>query len=172
MGSLPAPTDRMTVTIPGTPITQGSMRAFSRGGRTIVTHDKGPALNYWRSTVTLFARRAWGGRPPIDGPVSLTLTFRLPRPPSHLGTGRNAGTVKASSPALPHAGLDLDKLVRAVGDALTQARIYKDDSRVCQTSTEKVYAAPGEEPGVTIHLEAISVYARCEHGSIQESPAA
>lgn len=140
----------LTFTVPGDPVTQGSMKAFARGGRAVVTHDKGPALNHWRSRVTLEARRAWGRAAPLDGPVAVTLVFRLARPKGHYGTGRNAQRVRPSAPALPHTGLDLDKLARAINDALTQAHIWADDSRVCTMTTHKTYAGPDEQPGVDI----------------------
>ena len=35
----------------------------------------------------------------LDGPVSVTVDFYLPRPKSHYGTGRNAGALKPSAPA-------------------------------------------------------------------------
>jgi hypothetical protein len=41
----PAPAAALRITVPGDPVMQGSMRAFARGGRAIVTHDKGLALN-------------------------------------------------------------------------------------------------------------------------------
>ncbi|RII41901.1 RusA family crossover junction endodeoxyribonuclease [Galactobacter valiniphilus] len=162
----------LTFTVPGDPITQGSMRAFARGGRAIVTHDKGPALNHWRSRVTLEARRAWGRAAPLDGPVAVTLTFRLARPKSHYGTGRNAQRLKPSAPALPHTGLDLDKLARAINDALTQARVWADDSRVCSMTTHKVYAGPGEMAGVDVTVEPLTVPSQRQHDVIGQSLAA
>jgi len=162
----------MNITVPGDPITQGSMRSFARGGRAIVTHDKGPALNHWRSRVTLEARRAWGRAAPLDGPVAVTLVFRLARPKSHYGTGRNADKLRPSAPALPHTGLDLDKLARAINDALTQARVWTDDSRVCTMTTHKTYAGPGEQAGVDVTVEPMSVTSQRQHDVIGPSLAA
>ena len=56
----------------------------------------------------------------LDGPVIVTVDFYLPRPKSHYGTGRNAGALKPSAPAEHLTMPDLDKLTRAVGDALTR----------------------------------------------------
>lgn len=172
MTTVASPPDTLRITIPGTPITQGSMKAFARGGRAVVTHDKGPALNHWRSRVTLEARRAWGRQAALDGPVAVTLLFRLERPAGHYGTGRNAGKLKPSAPALPHVKPDLDKLIRAILDALTQARVWADDSRVCRLTTEKVYATPGEVAGVDVTVEALTVPSQREHDQIATSLAA
>jgi Holliday junction resolvase RusA-like endonuclease len=35
---------------------------------------------------------------------------------------------------------DLDKLIRAVADSLTDAKIYADDSRIVRITAQKVYA--------------------------------
>ena len=50
--------------------------------------------------------------------IVLDLLFRFPRPRSHFGTGRNAGQLKPSAPFYVRTRPDLDKLARAVGDAL------------------------------------------------------
>lgn len=61
----------------------------------------------------------------IDGPVSMQLTFRLTAPKS---VRREHPTVRP----------DLDKLVRAVLDALT-GLAYKDDSQVVSIQASKTY---------------------------------
>jgi crossover junction endodeoxyribonuclease RusA len=85
---------------------------------------------------------------PFHGPVELHLAFDLPRPSGHFGTGRNAGTIKPSSPTWPIVAPDLDKLVRAVMDSVTDAGLWRDDSQVVAIHATKCYVTT--PPGVTI----------------------
>ena len=45
---------------------------------------------------------------------------------------------------------DVDKLVRAIFDAMTGI-VYKDDSQVCDSSEQKRYA-DGRAPGVWVYI--------------------
>jgi Holliday junction resolvase RusA-like endonuclease len=85
---------------------------------------------------------------PFRGAVELRLGFDLQRPVGHFGTGRNAGIVKASAPAWPTVAPDTDKLARCVGDAITDAGLWKDDAQVAVLHAAKRYVA--ERPGVLI----------------------
>ena len=88
---------------------------------------------------------------PITGPVEVTVTFRFARPAGHYGTGRNADTVRPSAPAHPTGGKgDIEKLVRAVHDALTAAGVWRDDAQVVRLNAAKVWCHKGERPGATI----------------------
>jgi crossover junction endodeoxyribonuclease RusA len=78
---------------------------------------------------------------PFVGPVELRLGFDLPRPAGHFGTGRNAGVLKPSAPAHPAVMPDLDKLVRCVCDAITDAALWKDDSQVVVLHAAKRFAS-------------------------------
>ena len=73
---------------------------------------------------------------PIDEPCELIVNFYMPKPAS----------VKRS---LPTVSPDLDKLIRAVGDSLTDSGIVVDDSRIVRISARKLYAE-GIESGATI----------------------
>ena len=48
---------------------------------------------------------------------------------------------------------DVDKLQRAVGDALKKARILTDDSRIVQWIAGKRWAPPGAPPFAAIQLD-------------------
>ena len=126
----------LTFTVYGTAIPQGSKRAFSmktKGGKNItrVVNDN-PNLDRWRQQVAETALEKWGNVP-LDrcDAVRLSLAFFRPRPASHYGTGRNAGTLKASAPAFPTGRPDTVKLARAVEDALTGI-VWRDDAQVCR----------------------------------------
>lgn len=93
-------------------------------------------------------------------PVGVALVFRVSRPKSHYGTGRNAGTLKSSAPLAPLAGYtgadrrtrigDVDNYAKAVLDEMN-GKCFDDDSQVVELSATKLYA-DDEAPGVTISI--------------------
>lgn len=134
----------------GRPAAQGSKRHVG-GGRLI---ESSRQVGPWRDAVRQAAIEAMAGRPPIDGPVYLVQVFALPRPKSHYGTGRNSGQVKRGAPHRPPVRPDLDKLARAVGDALTGV-CYHDDAQVVNLCAAKYYATSSGRlsvPGVEIRV--------------------
>ena len=136
------PQPLVSVTVPGLPQPQGSAKAYRRGQRVIVTSDN-PRLAAWRDRLAygIVASRqaaaALHGHPVVrhDGPVRMSLVFRLVRPKS------------AAKRAWPTTRPDLDKLVRAVGDAMTDAGVWRDDSQLVALEATKVYR---EAPAVDI----------------------
>ena len=130
----------ISVTVLGEPIPQGSMRAFVRGGRAAVTSDN-PRLRSWRQDVASVLAGA-GER--FNGPVKLAVHFYLPRPASHFG---RRGTILPSAPPFPvGARADLDKLVRAIGDAATAAGVWRDDGQVVRITASKLWCDIGGAP--------------------------
>jgi Holliday junction resolvase RusA-like endonuclease len=127
---------KLSVRVPGIPIPQGSMRGFVVGGRAVLTSDN-PRLRSWRNDLAaaLFAARSG---PPMTGAVVLKVWFFLPRPASHYG---RHGRLLPSAPARPiGARDDLDKLVRAIGDAATVAGVWRDDGQVVDCHSSKRWA--------------------------------
>jgi Holliday junction resolvase RusA-like endonuclease len=97
----------------------------------------------WRKLVVAQAALAVPLHGPLDGPVVADMVFTLARPADHLGTGRNAGGLRPSAPACHHGRPDLSKLARATEDALVDAGVLRDDSRIWRYGElAKVYAAP------------------------------
>lgn len=144
----------LVLDVDGVPVPQGSKKlGLNRATGRAVLLDDNAALAGWRYLLALRARQGWG-KSPWAGPVAADLRFYLPRPASHYGTGRNAGIVKASAPAVPGVKPDLDKLVRAVFDSLTVAGVWADDSRVVDLAARKRYA-DGRPPGVLVTLEEV-----------------
>jgi len=125
--------------VSGLPIPQGSTRAFVVKGRPIITSTS-KGLGSWRQLVAGEAQRLVSA--PIDGPVAMTLSFRLPRPKS----------APKKRWIYPSKRPDLDKLVRAVLDAVTQV-IIADDSQVVSLTAIKEYGPPG----VLVQVDEIEV---------------
>lgn len=120
----------LQITALGVPIPQGSTKAFMpRGARLPVVTADNARTKPWRQAIVDASREQMEGRRPIDGPVELRVVFYMPRPKS-----------APKRVTEPSAKPDLDKLVRAVGDALTAAGVWADDSRVVFVAARKVYA--------------------------------
>lgn len=146
-------TERFSVFVPGRPVPQGSKTAFvsKSTGKPIVV-DKDVRLPAWRMKITTYAREAMADRATLTGPVGIRVEFILDRPKWHMGTGKNADTVKPSSPSHPHSMPDLDKLLRAVFDGLTDAQVWADDGQVVWCLTYKVYAGMPPFPQTGVHI--------------------
>lgn len=124
----------MRLLVYGTPIPQGSMKAFTPKGwkRPILTSDNAKTKP-WRQAIVDAAVVMRGGRS-FEAPVHLSVIFYLPRPKS---APKNIHR--------PAKKPDLDKLVRAVCDALTSAGVWRDDCQVVRVTAEKVFAAGMED---------------------------
>lgn len=152
----------LTIRVVGTPIAQGSKRAFVNkytGRAQVVDDAKG--LMPWREAVThaaLLAREdaEFGELIPTEiGPVRVVIRFLFNRPKGHYGTGRNANLVKESAPAHPVTARDVDKLSRGVLDALTAAGVFADDKQVIELTAVKAYTAGVALEGAEIRVEGI-----------------
>ena len=134
--------------VAGIPVPKGSAKAFvnKKTGRAIVTQTNGARQRPWASAISLTAQEK--GCKPTQGAVQLTLTFSMPRPKSHYGTGKNSCVLKTSAPLYHTSTPDLDKLTRCVKDALTGVAWF-DDSQVTILNAIKVY---GDNPGVVISI--------------------
>lgn len=139
----------LMVRVHGIPAPQGSKRHVGNGRMIESSRKVGP----WREAVKAAVLAATSRKPTaLDGPVQVDITFILPRPKGHYGTGRNAGKVRTSAPAEPTTKPDLDKLLRSTLDALTDVGAIRDDSQVVRIEAAKVYSWPEEPPGATIHI--------------------
>jgi len=98
-------------------------------------------------------RQAWNaaGRPRADDDdaLLLTLEFVLAHPAGHFGTGRNAGTLRASAPTLHLSKPDIDNLCKLPLDALT-GHLYRDDTQVTSITASKRWCDLDEQPHTTI----------------------
>lgn len=130
----------ITFTVFGVPIPQGSMRAFMpKGGRyPIVTADNAKTKP-WRHSIIAAAQEALGGRGPIDGDtaVEVEVMFFMPRPSS--APRRVTEPVKTR-------GSDIDKLERALLDALSAAGVFRDDAQVISVVKRKAFAGGHRDP--------------------------
>lgn len=148
--------DHITITVHGRPAPQGSKRAFAirKGGvltgKVAVIESSHDRVKSWRQAVVDEARSAlgWGERPPLNGPLDVSMIFYMPRPKGHYRTGKNAHQLRDSAPTCPATAPDLSKLCRSTEDALTDSGIWADDALVvnyCRLA--KVYVREDHYPG-------------------------
>lgn len=154
---------RLHLTVEGLPISQGSMTSIIKGRwnatrtfftaytrkdgmplvETVANNDK--KLRPWRKQMTAEMLDAWGGQPWLElTDIFVSVEFRFPRRAQDL---RADGTPKPRAPFYKRSAPDVDKLQRAVFDALTDAQVWRDDSLVVDVHARKVYA---DAPGVVV----------------------
>jgi Holliday junction resolvase RusA-like endonuclease len=129
----------VSLSVTGNPASQGS-HAIMYGRIVQVNSSKHKA---WRKAIVQEAIATlpddWE---PIDEPCELIVNFYLPKP-------------KTVDRQLPSVSPDLDKLIRAVGDSLTDSGVVTDDSRIVRISARKLYAE-GIQPGATIQVKTLN----------------
>jgi Holliday junction resolvase RusA-like endonuclease len=125
----------------GIPRPQGSKRHVGNGVM-IEASDVKP----WRKAIANAVFEAWissGDDRSFTGPVVVWATFFMPRP-------------KSVRRLLPTVSPDLDKLQRALGDALSiDSQALTDDAIIVKWHSAKVYA-DSHEPGVLVAIKAIN----------------
>lgn len=148
-----------SIVVLGTPVPQGSANAFIVGKvkpHAVVTHDNAET-EPWRDSVRAHARREVGPTIRYLRPAAVHVAVEFVMP-------RRASAPKRSTP--PHTRKpDIDKLTRAVLDALTGV-VYEDDSQVTEIDASKREAEPGEQPKASIRWWAtFDALRRSEGGS-------
>lgn len=123
------------VWVPGVPRTQGSMKSVGRGN---MVHSD--ALVAWRSLVASELRRYaltpagfYGDGLPWLGPVAVRCIFVR---------GDGVG--------------DIDKLARAVLDALTESRVIGDDVQVVKLHCDRVERVGGRGDGAFVMVATVN----------------
>lgn len=143
-----------TFIIPGSAAGQGDKRHVG-GGRMI---ERNPKLRPWRADAIAAIQSAMEARfgadrsqwPVMDGHLEVVAHFRWPRPKAHFGTGRNAGVLKGGLPHTRNTPPDVDKLLRALFDAMTQSGLIRDDARIVHVDSWKRY---GRVPEVFVSVQ-------------------
>jgi len=140
----------LNIHVLGVPRPQGSMKAHVLpNGKVAMRYP--PAVFEWRRTIQQAVAEL--EESPVHGAVRLRLGFDLPRPIDHflpVNSKRSVPEVNPSAPAHPTVAPDLDKLVRAICDAITDTGLWRDDSQVVMITAAKRYSSP---PGVHIAIE-------------------
>jgi len=148
-------------TVSGNPRPKGSMRfgVSKHTGRVVPigprrTRKDGSKipdyLKIWTKEIQLIAAHSMDGAP-YDGFVRVSAQFRYARPKDHYCTGRKSATLRPDAPMYPASRYfaDLDKLLRALLDAMTGI-VWVDDSQVVEFgNVSKIFG----DPGATVKVE-------------------
>ena len=121
--------------VPGTAAPQGSKRLL---GKVMVESSR--RVHPWRSDVRTTALQNKPHGWTMAGPVAVELIFWFPRPASHYGIKNGISYLKPTAPVEPVSARvgDLDKLCRAILDALTGVA-YLADRQVVELEARKAY---------------------------------
>jgi len=122
--------------IAGTPKAQPRVKATMRGRHAGVYTPK--TAEDWKHSIK-HELRAYAGKV-IEGNFTIELCFYFKRPLSHYGTGRNSKLIKDAAPRRHTQKPDVDNLAKAVLDALTDIRFWRDDSQVTKLTIQKHWA--------------------------------
>jgi crossover junction endodeoxyribonuclease RusA len=137
----------------GTPVPQGSTRAFVVAGRAVTTAAN-PRTRPWKAAVAAVAAEARPEDWPMLSPIEVRARFAFTRPAAHYGSGRNAGRLRPSAPTHKVSVPDVDKLLRAVLDALTGV-LFVDDRQVVAVDASKGF---GEVAGAWVRVTALELH--------------
>jgi len=135
----------------GTPYPQGSKAAFNdKRGNARMRESSGVNFAAWRNAIvdkaiTERERRTVA----LTGPLSVDVTFRYRMPQSRPKADRVHGL------AWRQVGADLDKLCRALGDALEIANLIDSDSLIAEWNARKVEVCDAWE-GAVIRITQLS----------------
>lgn len=121
----------------GTPMPQGSKKAFAVHGRAMVKESNTLGHARWRNAVADKAREAASIVGRLDGPLRVDITYRFPMPKSRgaRALARKIGW-KITAP-------DRDKLDRAVNDGLVAGGLIRDDALICDGRSIKIEVVDG-----------------------------
>jgi len=133
--------------IPGEPKGQPRPRAFARNGM-VRMYDPGTAEG-WKSCI---AAALVGKVPaePMTGPIMVTMAFSMPRPRNHYRTGKQSHRLRDDAPVYHTGKPDADNLAKAVMDALSALRVWRDDAQVAHLYVEKRY---DDTPGCVLRVQ-------------------
>lgn len=123
------PSTPITFFVPGVPAPGGSKRGFYIPAlKRVVITDACKRNKPWQECVRAAALQAYKGEP-LTCALHMAVTFLMPRPKSHFGSGKHAAALKPSAPRYHTQKPDATKLMRSLEDALTGI-VWRDDSQV------------------------------------------
>ena len=133
----------------GKPAPQGSKKHVGRG----ILVESSKHVYGWRKYIKVTAKRLLPKGWHATMGIQLEAEFLFKRPKNHFRTN---GELKPSAPThcTTRVG-DLDKLVRALADALTGVA-YEDDSQIISFKTTKRYVRNNEREGANVWVTTIS----------------
>lgn len=134
--------------VPAIPVAQPRQRhrVMNIGGHAVAKNylpQKSP-VNAYKASIQHALHEAYQG-PPLEGPLSVTMVFVMPRP------GNRIWKKRAMPRELCVKKPDVDNLYKSSADALT-GLAFRDDAQIVQATVEKWIAAGDEAAHVRIRI--------------------
>lgn len=126
---------------------KGRPRAAVIHGRAKIYTDA--ATRKYELVIRKFATKLMGDRRPLEGPLSVSLRFRL-SPPVSMSKRQRAAVLAGEQPYFGR--IDCDNAAKSVLDACN-AVCWGDDKQIVRLFVTKVAA---EKPGVDVHILALA----------------
>jgi Holliday junction resolvase RusA-like endonuclease len=79
---------------------------------------------------------------PLEGAISVSMVFHMPRPNSHYRKGKYSHLLKSNAPEHHILKPDIDNIVKFYLDAMSGI-FWDDDARICRVEASKVYSKDG-----------------------------
>lgn len=138
----------------GEPKGQPRQRHFARKiGNTYVARAYTPGTaEAWKTEIALAAKKEGLDGKLLDGPIRVTAFFWFQRPKSHFGSGKNSAVLKQSAPRAHTKKPDVDNVVKALFDALTQVGVWRDDAQVAAAMFHKGWSTGMGSTSLTVEI--------------------
>jgi Holliday junction resolvase RusA-like endonuclease len=133
----------LSFAVNGVPKPRAKFKATKMGK----VYDTGSA-DGWKERVFITVRQIWGGKPPLEGPLSVAIDFYLPRPKRLYRKKDPDGPMWHGE---PHNN-DRDNLEKTTLDALQFSGVMIGDGQVCTGLVQKFYTKKGGSSGAMIKV--------------------
>ena len=131
----------------GIPKGQPRPQAFSmkdkKTGKSVARLRTAGTAESWKSDIVA-AGTAWRPIVPLENAIEVALIFWMPRPKRLMRQSDPIGAINHESKP------DIDNLIKAVLDALTNDGWWRDDAQVSKVTASKMYHARVGSPGAQI----------------------
>lgn len=140
----------ISFSVVGRPQQRGSKRPMPRkGGGPVLMIDANKKSGPWMDAVAHRAAEAMNGRPLMRGALKVVATFNFKRPGTHYYKRKAGDLLRDDAPHFHESTPDADKLLRAIGDAMSGV-VYVDDKQIALVKVAKVYTGSSEGVDVIV----------------------
>jgi len=119
------------------PLSQTRHKAKRAGNRVIMYDPSSKDKDMFKKECAVFAPKR-----PLEGAISVSMVFSMPRPKAHYRGGRYSHLLKSTAPTQHTSRPDIDNIIKFYLDAMT-GMFWKDDACVCTIEASKTYSDHG-----------------------------
>lgn len=141
----------LTIRWHGTVKGQPRVRATRAGGFVrMYTPDTADAMKAGLVALAMEQMQVQDWDRDCNGSVIVRIHAHFQRPKSHF----RGGILRPDSPITHAQKPDIDNIAKAVLDAFTTARVWRDDAQVCHLEVSRAWAYLGCPPGLRVEVSA------------------